>query len=187
MRPFEWTLARVEEFWPHFERAGIFSDDIPKSADGFISYIIANRTLWFEVLKAEGNEHIGFVYFSDFLGSWTEKRYLSCSFHSIVWDHRARGRETVVLKLIGLIFLWFGIHRMFAAIPLKFGGAIRIAKQLGFKEEGILHEARRYNGEWFGVLILSMTEGELNQDKTASIPSRKCPMCNGKGATHGRV
>lgn len=155
----------MEICWERFIEAGIFSDDIPKTMDGFIAYMVQNRTIWFEVIRVSDEAHIGFVYFSDFLPSWTEKRYISCSFHSIVWDHKATPRRELVLDVIQWVFNAFGIHRMFAAIPLRFGAAIRIAKKFGFVEEGVLRGARRYNGQWYGVLILSILESELGNGR----------------------
>jgi RimJ/RimL family protein N-acetyltransferase len=139
----------------------VFSDDIPKTPDGFLAYVGLLGSLWFEVICLPTEENVGFLYLSDMLRSFTDKRYLTASFHAIVWDAKAGKRLSVARAFIRQVFRVFRLHRLQAVIPLTRGGAIRITKKLGFKEEGTLREARRYNGVWFGVLLLSLLESEV--------------------------
>ncbi len=160
--PFEWSLEKAEKYYPWFQKFGIFSDDVPPNVEGFLGYTAAARTLWFEVTRSDTGENVGFMYLSDLMASWTDHRYLSASWHSIVWDAHAAYRRNVAREFIKVIFRLFRLHRLNASIPLKFGGVIRNAKKLGFKEEGVLRESRRYKGVWYGVLVLSILESELD-------------------------
>jgi L-amino acid N-acyltransferase YncA len=161
VRPYEWSLARAEEYFPQFVRIGIFSDDVPKTIDGFLRYVVAAGTVWFETVEVATGKHVGFLYISDLLPSWTEPRYISATWHAVVWDSKAAPRREVARAFIEQIFRLLKLHRLCVSIPLKFGGAIRNAKRLGFKEDGTVRSVRRYNNEWFGVLLMSILESEV--------------------------
>lgn len=162
IRPFEWNLAKVEEYYHRFEKYHIFSDDIPRSPEGFLAYVSSAGTIWFEVIKNENQENVGLMYLTDLRPSWVERRFIDAFFHAVTWDAKAAPRLPVAREFIKMVFKLFGLHKLQSAVPLKYGGAIRTLKRLGFKEEGTLREARRYNGVWFGVLLLSILEHEVS-------------------------
>lgn len=162
IRPFRWSLEQTEYYYSRFKSYHIFSDDIPDSPESFIAYVGLTGTLWFEGVRADTEENVGFVYLTDMQPSWNEKRFLSAFFHAVTWDAKAAWRQAVAKAFIRRVFKVFGLHRLQAAVPMKYGGAIRTLKKLGFVEEGRLVEARRYDGIWFDVLLLSILEGELN-------------------------
>lgn len=161
IRPYSWNLLRVEQHTPRFMKVGIFSDDIPKDTFGFLRYVLSSGTLWFEIAKKESGEHIGFIYLSDLLPSWTEKRYISAYCHALVWNARVGALHSLGRDFIKMAFSWLRLHKLCMSIPAKFGGAIRHARQLGFVDEGRIRKARRYNGVWFDVIHLSILEDEV--------------------------
>lgn len=162
IRPFEWSLERVESYYHRFKSYHIFSDDIPDTSEAFITYVGLAGTLWFEGVRADTEENVGFVYLSDMQPSWNEKRYLSAFFHAVTWDAKAAHRRAVAKAFIRQVFKVFRLHRLQAAVPAKYGGAIRTLKKLGFADEGRLRKARKYDGVWFDVILLAMLEGEGN-------------------------
>lgn len=162
VRPFIWTVDAIEHYSAIFARYQTLSDDIGKDQISFFKFVTAPSTLWFEVIDVKSMQNVGFIYLSDMLRSGVEDRFISATFHAITWDAKAGRRLELAQKFIQHLFKTFRLHRLTAAIPLRFGGAIRIAKRLGFKEDGVLRSARRYNGEWFGVLVLSIIENEVD-------------------------
>lgn len=162
IRPFEWSLDAAEMYYRRFQGYHIFSDDIPKTPESFIAYVGLAGTLWFEGVRADTEENVGFVYLTDMQPSWTDKRFLSAFFHAVTWDAKAAWRQAVAKAFIRRVFKVFGLHRLQAAVPMKYGGAMRTLKKLGFVEEGRLVKARKYDGVWFDVLLLSIVEDELN-------------------------
>lgn len=162
IRPFEWNLTKVEDYYRRFEKYHIFSDDIPKSPESFMAYVGLAGTIWFEAIRCSDGENVGLLYLTDLRPSWVEKRYISAFFHAITWDAKAAKRLPVARAFIKAVFALFGLHRLESAVPLKYGGAIRTLKRLGFKEEGVLREARKYDGKWFGVLMLSILDHEVS-------------------------
>lgn len=161
IRPFTWSIEAAERFFPIIRNFGIFSDDIEPTVDGFLRFIVGNHSLWFETIN-EKDENVGFIYLTDLLTSRTEKRILNATFHAVTWDAKAAPRRVIAEQFIRKIFQVLKLHRLTALIPMKFAGAIRTAKKIGFKDEGVLRSFRRYNGIWFNVLVLSILETEVN-------------------------
>src|SRR6267378_2440407 len=162
IRPFRWSLEAAEHYYRRFKDYHIFSDDIPDTPESFIAYVGLAGTLWFEGVRADTGENVGFVYLTDMQPSWKEKRFLSAFFHAVTWDAKAAHRRAVAKAFIRQAFKVFKLHRLQAAVPAKYGGAIRTLKKLGFTDEGRLIKARKYNGIWFDVILLAMVEGEVN-------------------------
>jgi L-amino acid N-acyltransferase YncA len=165
VRLYEWTLEKAEKYASEFFRVGIFTDDVPNNVNGFLRYLGQAGTIWFETVETESGKHIGFMYVSDLLPSWTERRFLSATWHAVVWDARAAPRREVAAAFIREIFKLLKLHRLAVSIPLKFGGAIRNSKLLGFKEDGVVRSVRRYKGEWYNVLLMSILEDEVTNGR----------------------
>lgn len=159
VRPYQWSLERMEKYFKEFERFKIFTDDVPKTVEGFMATMMGS--LWFECVNSLTDENVGFMYLMDFMPSQTEKRFLSATFHAITWDAKAAPRLQVGKDFIRWAFHQFKLHRLMVLVPLTKGGAIRMIRRLGFKDEGVMREAMRYGGIWVGILILSMLEGEV--------------------------
>lgn len=168
IRPLVWDLQKVETYAPRFLKVGVFSDDIPQDVYGFLRYVLATKSLWWEIIRESTKESLGFIYLSDMMPSWTEKRYISAHMHAIVWDAKMAPLHPAGKGFILWAFKWFRLHKLYVAIPAKFGGSIRNAKKIGFREEARLREARRYNGVWFDVILLSLLEQEVAQWATPS-------------------
>jgi RimJ/RimL family protein N-acetyltransferase len=150
----------VERYLQEFVRFHIFTDDVPKTVEAFLTTL--NGSLWFEMVPQGTDENVGFMYLTDFIPSLTEKRFLSATFHAVTWDAKAAPRRQLARQFIREMFRRFHLHRLQAAVPLNRGGAIRTLKKIGFKDEGIMRDAVRYNGTWYGVLLLSILEQEVS-------------------------
>lgn len=166
VRPVEWTLEKVDEYYEKFKPHRILSDDMPQGREGFEQFVLASGALWFElVMLGEDcncdSKCVGILYVADFVQSMTTQRFLSASFHMSLWDSKVSPRLPVLRKFVQEIFRCFNLHRLEMEIPLFAGGAIRLAKKSGFVEEGVRRFARRYNGQWWNVLHLAMLKGEV--------------------------
>ena len=163
VRPFEWTLTEAEKYSETFAKFRIFVDDVAKDLNGFLASMMGSRSLWFEVAEAVTGEHVGFIYLTDLVPSGTERRMVSATFHATVWDANATSRLGVAKRFIRELFRSLRLHRLVAIVPLNKGGAIRVMKRLGFKQEGVLRQVVRYNGAWYSALLLSVLEDEVSQ------------------------
>jgi RimJ/RimL family protein N-acetyltransferase len=160
VRAATWDLAKVEGCWEKIAKFGIFSDNMPKNAMGFLGLIMTTKAIWFEVYDLTINETIGLMYLTD-ITVGVDHRFVEATWHAMVWDAKASARRPVFKASIRELFRQFGFHRLRTEIPLKFGGVIRQAKKLGFKEEGVLRESVLYDGVWFNSLLMSILDKEV--------------------------
>lgn len=155
----KWDLKKIEEYWDRISKFPIFSDELEKSPMGFLQFVLNAGALWFEIVDEEKGEVVGLMYLTDVMASYTG-RLIEATWHAMVWDAKAGIRRPVFKAAIQALFKQFGFHRLRAEIPLHFGGVIRQAKKIGFKEEGRLREAKQYGGIWFDALVLSVLDKE---------------------------
>lgn len=171
IRPMAWDLESIERVWGRWKDFEILSDDIPATVDGFTYYVTAGGSIWFEVVDDQ-DQQVGLVYLNDLVPSLTSGRYISCQFHATMWDAKAGPRVELARAFLIRIIQVFGFHRIQCEIPLRFGGAIRVMKRIGFKEEGVLRSARRYRGQWYNVLILGLIENEVEEWARYSVQAK---------------
>lgn len=160
IRTIGWTLDKIQEVWGRWKDFEILSDDLPATIDGFTYYITAGGAVWFEVIDESENQ-VGLVYINELVPSMTTGKFISCQFHATMWDAKAGPRKELARLFLHKIVRTFGLHRVSCEIPLRFGGAIRVMKKIGFVEEGVLRSARRYRNQWYNVLLLGLLEEEV--------------------------
>lgn len=161
IRPMIWTIDNINEAWDRYKRFGILSDDVPQNVQGFGMFVVGNGSIWFEIYDETENRQVGLIYLNEFARSPLKKNYIQALFHAVMWDGKISVRKELGRMFLREIFARFGFHRLQAEIPLKFGGAIRALRKMGFKVEGELRQARQYKGEWFNVLVLGILESEV--------------------------
>jgi RimJ/RimL family protein N-acetyltransferase len=162
IRAMSWTVDKVESYWDKISKFPIFSDELEKSPMGFLQFVLNAGALWFEIVDEEQDEPIGLMYLTDVMAAYNG-RMIEATWHAMVWDAKAGIRRPVFKAAIQALFKQFGFHRLRAEIPLHFGGVIRQAKKIGFKEEGRLREAKQYGGVWFDSLLLSILHREADE------------------------
>jgi Acetyltransferases, including N-acetylases of ribosomal proteins len=158
----EWNLSKLEQAWAKWQRTGILSDDVPHTFNGFSTFVTLNGSVWFELVEVESDKQIGLIYLNDFVRSLTYGRFNQATFHAVIWDPLVSRHVDLGKKFLQLIFSSFKLHRLQAEIPLRFKGAIKVTKSLGFSQEGTLRRARLYKGQWYNVLVLGLLEDEVD-------------------------
>lgn len=164
VRAAEWTLDKVDKYWDRIKTFGIFSDNMPKTPQGFLSFVLTTGAMWFEIvdLSIGPNEIVGLMYLTD-VTTGGDRPLVEATWHAMVWDAKAGNRRPVFRAAIRALFDKFGFHRIRAEIPLKFGGVIRQAKKIGFVQEGVIRESVQYDGVWFNSLLMSILEKEARE------------------------
>lgn len=161
IRPMSWTLATLKSAHERYIAHPILNDDLPKDLDGFMYYVAGNASLWFEVIDSNTEEQVGLIQVNDMAESLTQRRYISAQIHAVTWDSKAAYRIDLFKQFIQWLFRALKLHRLQAEIPPKFGGAIRTMIKAGFTSEGRLRSARRYNNDWYDVVVLGLLETEV--------------------------
>ena len=79
--------------------------------------------------------------------------------HVIVLDKALYRQHEYAKEAIRRTMQDFALHKIYAIIPTTRPLAMRYAETLGFHQEGVLHSALRYNGQWTDGVILGLLEG----------------------------
>lgn len=163
VRTMQWDVAKAERYWERTSKFAIFSDAVPANVQGFLSFILEAGALWWEIVDLEADETVGLMYITDVT---VENQIMvgQATWHAFVWDAKAGPRRPVLRAAIKALFEKFRFHRLQAEIPLHFGGVIRSAKKLGFREEGRMRQARMYNGVRYDALMMSILSHEALND-----------------------
>lgn len=166
VRTVSWDLDFVEKAWEHFSRYEIFSDDGPKSLDTFTLYVLATGTIWFELYDITEEYPAGLIYVNGLRGSARstdpkDYAFTSGLFHATLWDSNVSDRRSLIPDILKGLFNFLRLHRLEARVPKHHGGAIRALKRMGFKVEGELRQAVRYNGIWYDQLALGILAHEV--------------------------
>lgn len=162
VRPLHWSLDKVHEYWQKFEPFHIFTDELPQNDEGFLYLIIHMNGLWFDIWDETEQKVVGVIYLSDIAPMLDGSGIFQATWHATVWDAKAAPRRDVARAATIRLMKMLKIHRLVAEIPLYAGGAIRNAQKLGFVSEGTMRAARRSEGRWHDVALLSLLDSEVD-------------------------
>lgn len=156
-----WTDGKLRDFYARSSKFNIVPDELTNTLEGYTEFVLSGQAVFFEIVCLEDRSVVGLMYLSDLLRDYETHRFSSAIWHCEIWDAKAHLRKPILLAAIKELFNYFGLHRMGCEIPMKFGGAIRVARSLGFQIEGRKREAIRFGGNWFDVMVLSLLKREL--------------------------
>lgn len=88
----------------------------------------------------------------------------SATAHFQFWDRRFKGREELCRRMLRYAFDKFGFHRIIAEVGLYAVPEMAAVERVGFKKEGRMREATKYQGEWFDVNLYSILEHEVEHE-----------------------
>ncbi len=161
VRQINWNLKDLYAMADRFAEYEIFSEDFVVNRENFSAYVVASGSLWYELYDLTEDEQAGVIFLSNFMPSQVRNLIVQAEFHAELWDSNARDRIPVGKAAIKALMTLFRIHRLYAQVPMKHGGAIRNLLKLGFVDEGRMRQARWYNDQWYDAMILSILEDEV--------------------------
>lgn len=173
IRPLTWTVDKIKYYHEMLLEKKVFSDDMPKALEDFANLVYNTVILWYEVTDDSTGVVCGLMYVTDLIPMQGENRFMSASWHATTWGIVATPKVPLARMAIQYLFRTLGLHRLEVQVPLRAGGAIRIAKKkIGFVEEGVRRQAYRQDGTYWDVLVLSLLEDEVAQWETSSVLSK---------------
>lgn len=161
VRPLSWTMEKIEKYWELCEPHHIFSSELPAGPAGMFQLVTRSGALWFEIYDQTLDEVVGLMYLSDFIPNFANTFVIQANWHGLVWDAKASPRMDVAKQAIANLMRMLKIHRLQAELPTSRGGALRVAKRLGFVEEGVMRKARMGDIGWSDIALLSILDEEV--------------------------
>lgn len=153
------TWPKLRLIWEQLQQfRTLFSDLTKGDLDNFLRYVGNSSTLWLEIWEEKRPktqpELIG-LFMCDNL-----HRVVDIDAHILFFDRDVAGR-TGVCKLITVwLFETFPIQRITVQASQLAHAAIRLVRNIGFKQEGKKRQGLLLGGRWVDVYIFGLTRQE---------------------------
>ena len=140
----------------------LFEDYTQGDPEAFLSMFLDPRSVWSEIIRRTDGKTVGCAYMTDVILNF------DANAHFTVWDGIGSGREPIFLEIMNWAVDRYNLRRISCEIPVFMTGTLRMARRLGFIEEGTRREAVLHkDGKWmdttlFGILAEEVKNGRGN-------------------------
>ncbi len=158
----EWTIREMT-FTP--ERIGWLGEQLkkypslttdPTKQDPSILWksVSSPQSYWTEVWKAD--VLVGILFLSDIQPG------VDARVHPIFFDRSLSDKVEICLDGLRWAKHQFMLHRFTAALPEIYFATVRMAKKIGFVQEGTRREVYLINGRWCDEFVFGLLASEIN-------------------------
>jgi RimJ/RimL family protein N-acetyltransferase len=155
VRELQFTHDKIAWLWSEMNKyRSLFSDLTRGSHVNFSNMIIQPDTLWFEVVDEQDN-WVGLLYVMHM------SRVIDCEVHILFFDRKPAEKVHLCKQVVQWVFEHYPLRRMTATIPHIYYRTIKLAKSIGFKEEGRKRESQLMGNKWVDEVILGILRHEV--------------------------
>jgi len=149
------TPEKISWFWTEMNKyKSLFSDLTKGDLANFTAMFAQPDSLWFEVL--DGNEDIvGMLYILNM------HEVIDCEVHILFFDRRPAEKVLLCKQVVAWVFERYPFRRMTAVVPSIYYRTIKLAKNIGFREEGRKRESALLGNKWVDEVILGILRHEV--------------------------
>ena len=150
------TINKVQWLWTEMRKyRSLFSDLTRGDPSNFSSLITLKDSYWLEIIGPE-DDTIGIVY-------WTNLyQLIDADVHSMFFDRKPAEKVDLCKEIARLFFTRFPqCHRMTATLPVIYHATIRLARRIGFVEEGTKRQSQLMGSKYVNEVILGLLAEEL--------------------------
>lgn len=152
------TLEKLQWLWEKMNNFRmLFSDLTRGDFDNFMALISSADSYWVEVVGADTEEPVGVIY-------WTGLNDLvAADVHLIFWDSQPMSKIALCKEAARWFFAHFPHRRMQATLPIVAYKTIRLAKRIGFVEEGCKRQSQIMGSKPMDEVILGLLYTEVKE------------------------
>lgn len=155
VRELQLTPEKLAYIWEQMQlHKALFSDMTRDDKINFRNIITSKDTFWMEVLDDQDNL-IGLIYLMNM--QWV----IDAEAHIVFFDRQPAEKALLCRQVIQWLFENFPFHRLSATIPSIYFATIRLAKKIGFKDEGIKRESQLIGNKWVHEEMLGILRAEV--------------------------
>lgn len=132
----------------------LFSDLTKGDLKNFTVLLSQPDSLWFEVID-ETSKIVGIMYLTHM------HRVIDCEVHIIFFDRKPAEKVRLCRQVLSWVFERYPFRRMTATIPSIYYRTIKLAMNVGFKEEGRKRESQLMGNRWVDEVILGILRHEV--------------------------
>ena len=149
------TMARMQELWEKLATyQSLFSDLTRGDVKNFEIVLLSPDSFWLEVVDEEENL-IGVMYLTN------TQQLIDADVHIVFFDRKPAEKARLCQLTLEWIFRNFAYRRLSATIPSIYYAVIRLAKHIGFKEEGRKRESLLMGNKWVDEQLLGILRAEV--------------------------
>lgn len=150
------TVEKLKYVWEECKRSrSLFSDLTAGRAGNFMSLISDPDTFWMEVVETESQQLVGLIYLTE-MHLMTE-----CGVHIMFFDNKVTEKAPLCREVAKWIFAHFPVQRLNASIPSSYFVPLRLARKIGFVEEGSKRKCLLIKHRWHDETQLGLLRGEV--------------------------
>lgn len=146
---------KIAWLWTEMNKyKSLFSDLTKGDLSNFTTMLSQRDSLWFEALDEEGNI-VGIMYILQMY------QVIDCEVHILFLDRKPAEKVLLCRQVVQWVFERYPFRRMTATIPSIYYRTIKLAKNIGFKEEGRKRESQLLGNKWVDEVILGILRHEV--------------------------
>lgn len=134
-----------------FDKIKPYLPDMYQNRSNYYTLVNSGATLGLEV-----GDFQGVVLLTDLITG------LKAQVHVYIWDKTVRRRDDDARFLLKQVFMLLDLKRLEARPPEQNAKACAYAERMGFKREGVMRKAARYNNQLQDLVMYSLLEEDLN-------------------------
>lgn len=159
VRHMSMTWPKLHLIWEQLQQfRTLFSDLTKGDLDNFLRYVGQETTLWLEIWEEKrpktAPELIGLFMCENL------HRIVDIDAHILFFDRDVAGRTAVCRAIARWLFATLPIQRITVQPSQLAYAAIRLVRNMGFKQEGKKRQALLLGGKWVDVYIFGLTRQE---------------------------
>lgn len=144
----QWLWVEMQQF------RTLFTDLTRGSVENLVNIILSPDSFWMEVVNKETREVVGVFYVTDI------RLVTDASVHIVLFDRKPAEKTMVCKFALEWLFQKFPFERLSAYVPEIYHATIRLAKAIGFREEGKRRHAYLMGNKWVNETILGILRSE---------------------------
>ena len=146
----EWLWAEMQKY------PSLFSDLTQHNENVFLDMIEDKFTYFLEIIN-DNEETVGLFYVTELY------KGIDASVHLLFFDRKPSEKAELCKEILLHVFDKFPyLHRLTATIPSIYHATIRLAKRIGFVQEGTKRQSLMIKHKWCDEVIFGTIAGELN-------------------------
>lgn len=149
------TPEKAAWIWEEMNKyRSLFSDITKGDLANFTRMLSQTDSLWFEVLD-ENEDIVGILY------ALNMHEVIDCEVHILFFDRKPAEKVLLCKQAVAWVFQRYPLRRMTAIVPSIYYRTIKLAKNIGFKEEGRKRESALLGNKWVDEVILGILRREV--------------------------
>ncbi|CAB4830105.1 unannotated protein [freshwater metagenome] len=133
----------------------LFSDLTRGKLENFVDVVLLPDSFWVEVVEKETEQIIGIMYVTDL------RLVIDASVHLVFFDRKPVEKSMICRFAIEWMFKNFPLQRLTAYVPSIYWMTIKLAKNIGFVEEGRRRQALLIGNRWVDQMIFGILRREV--------------------------